>query len=43
MVLPPESMGAVVSRSPSPPLEDLSDALWQLRHLLDVLRFRLEE
>ena len=45
MVLPPESMGAVVSRppSPSPPLEDLSDALWQVRHLLDVLRFRLEE
>lgn len=24
-------------------LEDLSAALWQLRHLLDLLRFRLEE
>ncbi|MHB1929161.1 MAG: flagellar protein FlgN [Acidimicrobiales bacterium] len=26
-----------------PPLDELSDALWQVRRLLDVLRFRLEE
>lgn len=36
-------MDASVARAPDVALEELSGALWQVRRLLDLLRFRLEE
>lgn len=36
-------MGALVPSDPSPSLDELSEVLWQVRRLLDLLRFRLEE